>query len=165
MFGAIWFWETQRIRELNGYSRRIGKGSLVFGISMYELGLIALVGLIFLGPRQLAETAKVVGRMIRELQRMATDVQRTINLDLDSPPASHSTYNQDRSLNPVSSGTPSKSDEDLILPKGEKSGPDFYAELLANSAEVEKKDKDDSTTIEEKPTEENTGEKHKEINV
>ena len=57
----------------------------MFGISMYELGLIALIGLIFLGPRQLTETAKVVGKMVRELQRMASDVQKSIDFDLDSP--------------------------------------------------------------------------------
>ena len=57
----------------------------MFGISMYELGLIALIGLIFLGPRQLTETAKVVGKMVRELQKMASDVQKSIDLDIDSP--------------------------------------------------------------------------------
>jgi Sec-independent protein translocase protein TatA len=132
---------------------------------MYELGLIALVGLIFLGPRQLAETAKVVGRMIRELQKMATDVQRSINLDLDPPTASHPTYNQDLSLNTVSSEAPGKLDKDLILPTGEKSGPDFYAELLESSAEAEQKERDDSTTTEETSGEEKPGEKHKESNV
>ena len=132
---------------------------------MYELGLIALVGLIFLGPRQLAETAKVVGRMIRELQKMATDVQRSINLDLDPPTTSRPTYNQDISLNTVPSEALGKLDKDLILPEGEKSGPDFYAELLASSAEAEQKERDDSTAIEEKSGEEKPGEKHKESNV
>ncbi len=132
---------------------------------MYEFGLIALIGLIFLGPRQLAETAKVVGRMIRELQKMATDVQRTINLDLDSPTPRPPTYNHGRSENPASSEAPGNMDKDLILASGEKSGPDFYADLLASSADAAKKEKDDSMLIEEKPGEEKPEQKHKEVNV
>jgi Sec-independent protein translocase protein TatA len=132
---------------------------------MYEFGLIALIGLIFLGPRQLAETAKVVGRMIRELQKMATDVQRTINLDLDSPTPRPPTYHHGQSENPASSEASGNMDKDLILTSGEKSGPDFYADLLASSAETAKKEDDDSTPTEEKPGEEKPEEKHKEVNV
>ena len=111
----------------------------MFGISMYELGLIALIGLIFLGPRQLTETAKVVGKMVRELQRMASDVQKSIDFDLDSPTttssASSYNYNADKfvATPPPAHGQ----DKDLKINEGEKLGPDFYAELLASSAEPE----------------------------
>ena len=111
----------------------------MFGISMYELGLIALIGLIFLGPRQLTETAKVVGRLVRELQRMASDVQKSIDLDLDSPTSksSSSSYNYDADKFVATPPPAHDQDKDLNLGAGEKLGPDFYAELLASSAEPE----------------------------
>ena len=132
---------------------------------MYELGLIGLIGLIFLGPRQLAETAKVVGRMIRELQKMATDVQRTINLDIDESRPSSPSHTPDRTANNFSSDSPGNLDKDLILPKGEKSGPDFYAELLASSAEPEEKTNNASTIVEGQSTEAKNLTKEKDNNV
>ncbi len=113
----------------------------MFGISMYEIGLIVLIGLIFLGPRQLTETAKVVGKMVRELQRMASDVQKTIDFDLDSPTSTSSSSSYNYNKDPVRpTDTPPSTqdpDKDLRINEGEKIGPDFYAELLANSAEPE----------------------------
>ncbi len=111
----------------------------MFGISMYELGLIALIGLIFLGPRQLTETAKVVGKMVRELQRMASDVQKSIDFDLDSPttPSSASSYNYNADKFVATAPPAHGQDKDLKINEGEKLGPDFYAELLASSAEPE----------------------------
>lgn len=132
---------------------------------MYELGLIGLIGLIFLGPRQLAETAKVVGRIIRELQKMATDVQRTINLDIDSSGTSSPKHDHGRPANTFSSESPSNRDKDLILPKDDKSGPDFYAELLASSAESEEKTKTASSIVEGKSPAEKPPSKEKESNV
>jgi Sec-independent protein translocase protein TatA len=129
----------------------------VFGISMYELGLIALIGLIFLGPRQLTETARAVGRMVRELQKMATDVQRTINLDLDGPPTTSSSsynYNREPTTPEPTSKTTDEPDKDLKLPVGEKAGPDFYAELLASSSEPEKTTSKDDEKIETSPDQE-----------
>jgi len=124
---------------------------------MYELGLIALIGLIFLGPRQLTETARVVGRMVRELQKMATDVQRSINLDLDGPPTTSSSsynYNREPTAPEPTAKTTDESDKDLKLPVGEKAGPDFYAELLASSSEPEKTTSKDDETIATSPDQE-----------
>ena len=113
----------------------------MFGISMYELGLIALIGLIFLGPRQLTETAKVVGKMVRELQKMASEVQKSIDFDLDSPTktSSSSSYNYNKDAERFAATPPLAHDPDkgLTVNEGEKLGPDFYAELLASSAEPE----------------------------
>jgi Sec-independent protein translocase protein TatA len=104
----------------------------VFGISMWELVLILLVALILLGPRQLTETARVVGRLYRELQRLTSEVRNTIDLDSISSPASmhHGSPIQQTQLK-----QPIGDDHDVIQPPGEKSGPDFYAELLEKSAE------------------------------
>ncbi len=100
---------------------------------MWEMGLIILVGLIFLGPRQLTETARVVGKLFREIQRMAVDVKDSI--DLDAPPSRSRNYEPARpTQDPATAPT---IDRESLKLTGEKSGPDFYAELLENSVEEE----------------------------
>lgn len=108
----------------------------MFGISMWEMGLIILVGLIFLGPRQLTETARAVGKLFREIQRMAVDVKDSI--DLDAPPRKPPTY--DPTHTPLPKPAAQSNDREPLGMPGEKSGPDFYAELLENSVEDEPKD-------------------------
>lgn len=103
----------------------------MFGISMWEFALIILVALILLGPRQLTETAKVVGRLYRELQKLTSEVKDTINLESITNPPQNSYESPPKTDLP----RPHKIDEDLVPPPGEKSGPDFYAELLEQSAE------------------------------
>lgn len=102
---------------------------------MWEMGLIILVGLIFLGPRQLTETARVVGKLFREIQRMAVDVKDSI--DLDAPPSKSRNYEPSKPAQDPGM-TPAIDKESLKL-TGEKSGPDFYAELLENSVEEDPK--------------------------
>lgn len=109
----------------------------MFGISMWEMALIILVGLIFLGPRQLTETARAVGRLFREVQRMASDVKDSI--DLDAPPPPRRTPAPMPAI-PSETLQPAKNtDKDILNLTGEKSGPDFYAELLENSVEDDSK--------------------------
>jgi sec-independent protein translocase protein TatB len=108
----------------------------VFGISGWELGLIVLVALILLGPRQLAETAKVLGKVYREIQKMALDVRSSIDLDSltsEKPRREFEETKQhvSRAMSP---------DTDLTPLPGQKSGPDFYAELLEQSKEEETKE-------------------------
>jgi Sec-independent protein translocase protein TatA len=104
----------------------------VFGISMWELGLILLVALIFLGPKQLMETARVLGSIYRELQKMVWDVRKSV--DLDSVLSSDNNWNETPKPPPVAPRNTYR-DKDLIPPPGEKSGPDFYAELLEKANE------------------------------
>jgi sec-independent protein translocase protein TatB len=99
----------------------------VFGISMWEVALILLVALIVLGPQQLAEVAKTMGKLYRDLQRMSSDVRNAIDLDsLASPPAdagpSKSTQDEEH--------RPAAAQEDFLPERSEKQGPDFYADLL-----------------------------------
>ncbi len=105
----------------------------MFGISMWEMALIILVGLIFLGPRQLTETARAVGRLFREVQRMAADVKDSI--DLDAPPPPRRTPAPAPAIPADTLQPPKNVDKDILSLTGEKSGPDFYAELLENSVE------------------------------
>jgi Sec-independent protein translocase protein TatA len=99
---------------------------------MWEFALIILVALILLGPRQLTETAKVVGRLYRELQRLTSEVKDTINLESITTP-SPTTYEPPPPKTDLP--RPTRTDQDLVPPPGEKSGPDFYAELLEQSVE------------------------------
>lgn len=105
----------------------------MFQMSMWEIGLIVLIALIVLGPRQLTEAARVVGRLYRELTRMADDMRRSVDLDsITSAP-----YHYESKTN--SNSSKDKSDEDMhkvVDPIG-GSGPDFYAELLEQSQEAQ----------------------------
>lgn len=112
----------------------------MFGISMWELGLIVLVALIFLGPRQLTETARVLGRLYREVIKLTSELRNSIDLDSITSTAS--------SAPPLVEPEPPKDREfaddsddhaDMLSPPGEKSGPDFYAELLESSKENDDK--------------------------
>jgi Tat protein translocase TatB subunit len=56
----------------------------VFGIGLPELILILVLALIILGPRQIPELAKSIGRGIAELRRMSEDLKGSIEKDLYS---------------------------------------------------------------------------------
>lgn len=101
---------------------------------MWELGLIILVALILLGPKQLTETARVLGRLYRDVTKMASELRSSIDLDsITSTPSSSSSFD----TRPSHKEPPQSSQDDMhkFTPPGEKSGPDFYAELLESSRE------------------------------
>jgi Sec-independent protein translocase protein TatA len=108
----------------------------VFGISMWEVVLILVVALIFLGPSQLAETARVVGKMYRELQKMMWDIRNSVDLDSLTSSNSHQ-YEPPRKNHEAAQRIVGQGD--LVPPPGEKTGPDFYAELLEKATEEDKK--------------------------
>lgn len=54
----------------------------MFGIGFPELILILVLALIILGPRQIPELAKSLGRGIAELRRMSEDLKGSIEEDL-----------------------------------------------------------------------------------
>lgn len=103
---------------------------------MWEVIIILVVALIILGPRQLAEAARVIGKLYREIQKLTWEVRDSIDLDsLTSPDtekkSSHRSEEAHDDFN---------SDQELIPPPGEKSGPDFYADLLEKSKEEDQKE-------------------------
>jgi Sec-independent protein translocase protein TatA len=104
---------------------------------MWEVVLILVVALVVLGPSQLMETAKVLGKLYRELQKMVMDVRNTVDIDSltsTTPPAPQPSpphYEPPKGF----------TRQDLVAPPGEKTGPDFYAELLAKAAEEDKLEK------------------------
>lgn len=101
---------------------------------MWELGLIILVALILLGPRQLTDTARVLGRLYREVTKMTNDLRGSIDLDSMTSTTSSSPRFDTRPSSDESAPS-SRNDMDKLASPGERSGPDFYAELLENSKE------------------------------
>jgi sec-independent protein translocase protein TatB len=53
----------------------------VFNLGMGEITVILLLALIFLGPTKLPELAAGLGKMIRELRKVTSDVKNEITLD------------------------------------------------------------------------------------
>lgn len=53
----------------------------MFGFSMGEVLLIAVIALVAIGPRQLPEVARTIGKLLNELKRATGDFQRAF-LDL-----------------------------------------------------------------------------------
>ncbi len=104
---------------------------------MWEVVLILVVALIFLGPRQLAETAKVAGKLYRDLQKMMWDIRNSVDLDsltsMDTHHYEPPRRNDEATRQVVDRG-------DLVPPTEEKTGPDFYAELLEKASQDEKKE-------------------------
>ena len=46
----------------------------MFNLSMGELLLLGVIGLVVLGPKQLPEVARVIGRLLNELRRASAEV-------------------------------------------------------------------------------------------
>jgi len=101
---------------------------------MWEVVLILVVALIVLGPKQLTEVAKTLGKMYREIQKLATDVRNSVDLD-----ALTSIDDRPEPPRPKYEPPPPPKDTDLLPSAGERSGPDFYAELLESSKEPDEK--------------------------
>lgn len=118
----------------------------MFGISMWELGLILLVALILLGPRQLTETAKVMGKLYRDIQRLTSDLRNSVDLDSLTNP----TYPKESSPQKTDESSERYKDKEISPVPGEKSGPDFYADLLESSRTEDEK-KEDAASSPESP--------------
>ncbi len=61
----------------------------VFGIGVLELLFVLIVALIVLGPERMTQTARTLGKYIREIQRATAEIPRLISLDEEpqsSPP-------------------------------------------------------------------------------
>jgi len=50
-------------------------------LSMGKVLLILVVALIVFGPKQVAETARVLGRLYRDLQKMVQEARQSIDLE------------------------------------------------------------------------------------
>jgi sec-independent protein translocase protein TatB len=50
----------------------------MFNLGLTEMILIGIIALIFIGPKQLPEIARTVGRMLNELKRATDDITTSI---------------------------------------------------------------------------------------
>ena len=117
---------------------------------MWELGLVMVVALIILGPRQLTEAARVLGRLYREIQKLTWDIRNSI--DLDAPPSSSSKDD----TRPAKDNEPSQTtgqDLDSMISQDKNSGPDFYADLLETSKEEEEPEQSEAKSEQSTTTE------------
>ncbi len=55
----------------------------MFGIGTTELLVILAVALIVIGPKKLPDIARTLGKAMGEFRRVSTDVQRTINTEIE----------------------------------------------------------------------------------
>lgn len=53
----------------------------MFNLGFTELLLLGAIALIFIGPKQLPEVARTVGRFLNELKRASSDFQSTLTND------------------------------------------------------------------------------------
>jgi Sec-independent protein translocase protein TatA len=101
---------------------------------MGEFVLIMMVALIVLGPKQLLETAKVAGKAYRELVKMAGDLRNSVDLDaLTSDRKPH--VPPPPPAPPPAQPAAADTSQDVTPPPLERSGPDFYADLLESARE------------------------------
>lgn len=129
----------------------------MFGISMTEIGVVLVVALIILGPRQLVDVAKLLGKLYREVQKLSWDIRNAV--DLDTPTVSQPQYPP--ASTPRGVDAAEGADNDLIPPSDEKSGPDFYAELLESSAENDEEPGDADSETADNSKEESTAHEDK----
>ncbi|MBI4198404.1 MAG: twin-arginine translocase TatA/TatE family subunit [Chloroflexi bacterium] len=53
----------------------------LFGIGFFEIVVILLIAFLVLGPASMIDTAKGLGKTLRQLQRAALEVPRLLSLD------------------------------------------------------------------------------------
>jgi len=55
----------------------------IFGIGLPELIFVLLIGFILFGPKRILEISKAAGKMMANLSRNASDIQRKLNDELE----------------------------------------------------------------------------------
>ena len=61
----------------------------LFGIGPLELLFVIMLALLVLGPNRMVDTARTLGKYVREFQRATSEIPRLISLDDEpSPPQS-----------------------------------------------------------------------------
>ena len=96
----------------------------MFGLSFSHLILLSALALIFIGPKQLPEVARQIGKFLNEMKRVGSDFSKTI---VDARESTNDALKQENKImnpEPISYVDPS------IDPKGHSS--------LPESAQVEK---------------------------
>ncbi len=122
----------------------------MFGISMWEIAIIMVLALIVLGPKQLVDVARFVGKLYREVQKMVWEVKNTIDLEAPLEPKEKV---RTTPYEPPPEPPKQEDLDELMHSSDHKSGPDFYADLLESSAEEDEEESGASAESEESPSE------------
>ncbi|MEX2420613.1 MAG: twin-arginine translocase TatA/TatE family subunit, partial [Actinomycetota bacterium] len=64
-----------------------------------EIGLIALVALLVVGPKRLPELGKTIGKGLREFRKAQEELRRSVDLGLDDEKPARPTYEGKRFTN------------------------------------------------------------------
>lgn len=56
----------------------------MFNLGFSELLILGIIALIFIGPKQLPEVARTIGRLLNEWKRATSDFQSTLTEELKS---------------------------------------------------------------------------------
>tara|TARA_B100000614_G_C14233949_1_gene363627 strand:- start:125 stop:304 length:180 start_codon:yes stop_codon:yes gene_type:complete len=59
----------------------------MFGIGFLELALILIVALVVIGPQQLPEAARGLGKAVRQLKRGYNDLKKSLEDDDEDKPS------------------------------------------------------------------------------
>lgn len=81
----------------------------MFNLGFTELILLGVIALIFIGPNQLPEVARTLGRLLNEWKRATSDFQQTITQNITQEVQSR-----------VEDSRKQHDDENLDLPQGNK---------------------------------------------
>ncbi len=81
----------------------------MFGLGIWELLIVVVVGLLVLGPRKLPEAARQIGRVMREFRRASSELRRDLNDALE--PTAVDPHNDSASRGPELTDLRAKSTE------------------------------------------------------
>lgn len=68
----------------------------MFGLSMTEIILIAIIALVVVGPKKLPDIAKSIGKGYGEFKRTFNDLKESVNIDTDTSSPTKSSSNSNR---------------------------------------------------------------------
>ncbi len=66
------------MRVVLGPEARRDHNTPMFNLGFSELLIIGAIALVFIGPKELPEIARVIGRMLNELRRATSDIHSTL---------------------------------------------------------------------------------------
>jgi len=92
-----------------------------FGIGAVELVFVLVVALLVLGPNRMVETARTLGKYVRELQRAASELPKLLSLD-EEPSKAELPPRQSISGESTGSDKPTGSDESSGQQSDEEQG-------------------------------------------
>ena len=82
----------------------------MFGFGFGEILILAAIGLIVLGPKQLPQVARVIGRTIAELKKALHDVTSQVAVSLDDEKKKEAAAQQATHVQPQPAAFPGATD-------------------------------------------------------